>query len=88
MQVTASLEYYETRLAEQQTQLNRLNRNRDFPDDDGHNVDEAEEDSQSAAPLTEDDLRREEEEMRQLERKKRELEDRVHSMSRDISGLR
>ena len=41
-----------------------------------------------APPLSDQDLRREEDEMRQLERKKRELEDRVHSMSRDISGLR
>lgn len=85
IQVTASLDYYETRLAEQQSQLSRLNRNRDFPEDD---IEEAEEEPEPAAPLTEEDLRREEEEMRQLERKKRELEDRVHSMSRDISGLR
>lgn len=85
VQVAASIDYYEGRLAEQQTQLSRLNRSRDFVDDD---PDEAEEEPQQAVPLTEDDLRREEEEMRQLERKKRELEDRVHSMSRDISGLR
>ncbi len=85
VQVTASIDYYEGRLAEQQTQLSRLNRSRDFIDDD---QDVAEAEAQQTAPLTEEDLRREEEEMRQLERKKRELEDRVHSMSRDISGLR
>jgi chromosome segregation ATPase len=82
-QVTASIDYYQGRLAEQTSQLSLLNRNRDFMD--------AEEDAQVAAleaPLSEEDLRREEDEMRQLERKKRELEDRVHSMSRDISGLR
>lgn len=82
IQVTSSIDYYEGRLAEQTKELGRLNRSRDFPEDE---VDEAEEEQ---APLTEEDLRREEEEMRQLERKKRELEDRVHSMSRDISGLR
>lgn len=82
-QVTASIDYYEERLAEQVTQLNRLNRNRDYMDEE-----EEEEEPPEAPPLSEDDLRREEEEMRQLERKKRELEDRVHSMSRDISGLR
>ncbi|CAO2654507.1 Nn.00g112400.m01.CDS01 [Neocucurbitaria sp. VM-36] len=85
VQVTASLDYYENRLAEQQTQLNRLNRSRDLAHDD---FDEVEEEPQNQVPLTEEDLRREEEEMRLLERKKRELEDRVHSMSRDISGLR
>ncbi|KAF1832407.1 DASH complex, subunit Spc34, partial [Decorospora gaudefroyi] len=85
-QVTASIDYYEGRLAEQQTQLGKLNRSRgDFMDED---VNEAEEQPEPPAPLTEQDLRREEDEMRQLERKKRELEDRVHSMSRDISGLR
>lgn len=84
-QVTASLDYYEGRLAEQTTQLSRQNRNRDFVDDE---PDEIEEEPQVVAPLTDEDLRREEEEMRQLERKKKQLEDRVHSMSRDISGLR
>jgi chromosome segregation ATPase len=83
-QVTASIDYYEERLAEQTTQLSRLNRNRDFMDEE----EEVEEEQPEAPPLSEEDLRREEEEMRQLERKKRELEDRVHSMSRDISGLR
>jgi len=52
-------------------------------------VDEVEEELEPvAAPMTEEDLKREEEETRQLERKKKELEDRVTSMSRDISGLR
>jgi chromosome segregation ATPase len=83
-QVTASIDYYEERLAEQTKQLGKLNRNRDYMDDD----EEPEAEPQDVPLLTEEDLRREEEEMRQLERKKRELEDRVHSMSRDISGLR
>jgi DNA repair ATPase RecN len=85
-QVTASIDYYEERLAEQQTRLGKLNRSRgDYMDED---VEEAEEEPEPIAPMTEEDLRREEEEMRQLERKKRELENRVQSMSRDISGLR
>jgi chromosome segregation ATPase len=83
-QVTASIDYYEERLAEQTTQLGRLNRNRDFIEEE----EDLEEKQPEAPPLSEEDLQREEEEMRQLERKKRELEDRVHSMSRDISGLR
>lgn len=84
-QVTASIDYYEGRLAEQQNQLSRLNRSRDYDDED---MDDVEVEPQNAPPLTDEDLRREEEETRLLERKKRELEDRVHSMSRDISGLR
>ena len=86
-QVAASVEYYEARLAEHQTQLGKLSRSRgDYMDED---VDEVEEELEPvAAPMTEEDLRREEEETRQLEKKKKELEDRVTSMSRDISGLR
>ena len=84
-QVTASVDYYEERLAEQQIQLGKLNKSReDYMDE----ADEPEEKPEPVAPLTEEDLRREEEEMRQLEKKKRELESRVQSMSRDISGLR
>ncbi|KAH7081793.1 DASH complex subunit Spc34-domain-containing protein [Paraphoma chrysanthemicola] len=75
-QVTASIDYYEGRLAEQTVQLGRLNRNRDFIDDDG---DETAEEAPEALPLSEEDLRREEEEMRLLERKKRELEDRLRA---------
>lgn len=80
----SSLEYYETRLAEQTAQLSRLNRSRDYVDEDA----EIEHEPQEEAILTAEDLRREEDEVRQLESKKRGLEDRVHSMGRDISGLR
>lgn len=80
----ASLEYYENRLAEQTVQLGRLNRSRgEYVDEE----DDVEEEPQDVI-LTAEDLRREEEEVRQLESKKRGLEDRVHSMGRDISGLR
>lgn len=84
-QVAASVQYYEERLAEQQVQLEQLNRSReDYIDE----ADETQYEPEPVAPLTEEDLRREEEEARQLEKKKKELEARVHSMSRDISGLR
>jgi chromosome segregation ATPase len=82
-QVVASVDFYEERLAEQTTQLGKLNRNRDYMDDE-----DLEPEAQEAPPMTAEDLRREEEELRQLEKKKRDLEARVHSMSRDISGLR
>jgi hypothetical protein len=80
----SSLEYYESRLAEQTAQLSRLNRSRDYVEEDA----EVEEEPQEEVILTAEDLRREEDEVRQLESKKRGLEDRVHSMGRDISGLR
>ncbi|KAJ4303775.1 hypothetical protein N0V90_002676 [Kalmusia sp. IMI 367209] len=76
----ASLEYYESRIAEQAEQLSKQNRSREY-------ADEPEEVENETPIMTEEDLRREEEEVRQLERKKRGLEDRVNSMGRDISGV-
>lgn len=85
-QLEDSIEHYEYRIAEQTAQLSRMNRSRDFIDDE---PEEPEEEVEPPAfqPMTEEDLRREEEEVRQLEKKKRGLEDRVHSMGRDISGV-
>ncbi|KAF2876766.1 DASH complex subunit Spc34 [Massariosphaeria phaeospora] len=82
----ASLEHYEYRLAEQTAQLGRLNRGRDYIDDEPA---EASTDTHAPVfqPMTYEDLRREEEEVRQLEKKKRGLEDRVQSMGKDISGV-
>jgi len=79
----ASLEYYEARIAEQTEQLSALNRSRGYDDPQPTEIG-----VEIAAPImTDEDLRREEEEVRQLERKKKGLEDRVHSMGRDISGV-
>lgn len=79
----ASLDYYESRIAEQTEQLSKLNRSRGYDDPPLEDAG-----METAAPImTEEDLRREEEEVRQLERKKKGLEDRVNSMGRDISGV-
>ena len=43
--------------------------------------------SGSDAPVTLEDIRKEEEEIKKLERKKRTLEDRVSAMERDLGGL-
>jgi hypothetical protein len=79
-----SIEYYQSRLDEQTAQLSSMKRSRDYDDDD----DEVLEPEPVVEVMTAEDLRREEEEVRMLESKKRGLEDRVHSMGRDISGLR
>ncbi|KKY28377.1 putative dash complex subunit spc34 [Diplodia seriata] len=84
--LTSSLEHYELRVAEQQARLARMNKPRD------EYGDEAEESMQpelepEEAPLTMEDLMREEEEIRALENKKRGLEDRVNSMGKDIYGV-
>lgn len=63
-----------------------MNRSRDF-DEEEPQRNEQEADAPTLEPMTEEDLRREEEEVRDLERKKQGLEDRVNSMGRDISGV-
>ncbi|OCK80027.1 DASH complex, subunit Spc34 [Lepidopterella palustris CBS 459.81] len=83
----ASIEQFELRVAEQGAQLSRMNRTRDFGLDDGVDEPEMEVEQPVEALVTEDDLKREEEDIRELERKKRDLEDRVNSMGRDISGV-
>lgn len=55
----------------------------DMADVEIHGVD----DVNLVAPMTKEDLMREEEEIRELERKKRGLEDRVTGMERDLGGL-
>ena len=77
----SSIDYYESRIAEQTSQLSKMNRTREYVEPEAEEVESVE------PVMTEDDLRREEEEVRQLERKKRGLEDRVNSMGRDISGV-
>lgn len=67
-----------------------MNRPRDFEAND-----DAEEEAIERAPelevrapvITDLDLKQEQEEIRELERKKRGLEERVNSMGRDISGV-
>jgi hypothetical protein len=77
------LEYYEARILEQTEQLSALNRSRGYDDAQPEELG-----VENVAPImTDEDLRREEEEVRQLERKKKGLEDRVNSMGRDISGV-
>jgi len=68
-----------------------MNRPRHY--DDEEDLDEGVESAQQPAatqeeqPITAEDMLKEEDEVKELERKKRGLEDRVNSMGRDISGV-
>jgi hypothetical protein len=92
-QLAANIEHYEGRVASQSRELERMHRpsgagyyeedDEDMVDADVHAVD----DENYVAPMTKEDLMREEEEIRELEKKKRGLEDRVTGMERDLGGL-
>lgn len=92
-QLAANIEHYEGRVALQTRELERMHRpsgTSDYEDEDEDMMEaeayvEGEEDF--VAPMTKEDLMREEEEIRELERKKRGLEDRVTGMERDLGGL-
>jgi hypothetical protein len=85
-QLRNSVQHYETKVAKQAAQLERMNRPEAYGGDDDE---EEEEDSPDPIELeiTDEDLRREEEEVRELEKKKMALEERVNGMERDLGGL-
>ncbi|MCJ1471379.1 hypothetical protein MMC13_000018 [Lambiella insularis] len=87
-QLTASIERYEAKVGKQALQLERMNKSKhhkddfyDEEDDHGATVE------YQAAYVSTEDLQREEAEMKELERKKRGLEDRVSGYEKDIGGL-
>lgn len=84
--LTSSIQHYEARVEEQTAQLSRMNRQREFGSDyEGEDIGDEEEVEET--DFTVEDMRREEEEVKELERKKRGLEERVSNMEKDISGV-
>jgi len=85
-----SLKHYEARVAKQARELERGSRAAGWEEEE---EDEEEEEGgdgdgdDTMMEVTDDDLLREEEEIRELERKKKELEERVSGMERDLGGL-
>ncbi|ELR02245.1 hypothetical protein VC83_07180 [Pseudogymnoascus destructans] len=86
--IQTSLQHYEQKVVKQTRELERMNRQGDW---DGDSPDEdvaGEEDGDADdAVITDELLRLEEEEILELERKKKELEERVSGMERDLGGL-
>ena len=85
-QLAANISHYEGVVADQTAQLQAMNRptSRTGHSDDGKvEADRVE----VTIPLTREDLEREEQEVKELERKKKGLEDRVEGMERDLGGL-
>jgi hypothetical protein len=81
-----TLAYYENKVADQAEALSRLNKEV-WSEDEEEEEEEQDEDVEMSEILTEDDLRREEEEVRELDKKKRELQQRLRAMEKDLGGL-
>lgn len=81
-----TLAYYEAKVAEQAEALSRMNKDMWSEDEEEEAAEETAAESEYAI-LTEEDLRREEEEVREMDRKKRELQQRLKAMEKDLGGL-
>lgn len=93
-QLTASIARYDARVSTHATQLAKMNRRADSNTSDDIDPDLAAPADLAAAdgrpnemPITAEQLEREEQEIRDLERKKQALEERVSGMERDLGGL-
>ncbi|KAL6721268.1 hypothetical protein ACLMJK_000370 [Lecanora helva] len=91
-QLNSSIGRYESKIAKQMIQLEKMNKHKDgkggFDDLDDPDFDEdANGDQATKYHITEEDLMKEDEDIRELEEKKRKLEDRVSGMERDLGGL-
>lgn len=81
---TNTLAYYEAKVAEHEAALGRMNKDHWMGDDEEP---EGKEDDEYEDRMTEEDLRAEEEVVRELDRKKRELQQRLRAMDKDLGGL-
>ena len=91
-QLSSSIVRYEARVAKQQAQLTKMSKRAsgeyEDKDEDEDEEDDANGDAQADEfQVTQEDLDREMEEIRQLEEKKKALEDRVSGMESDLGGL-
>jgi hypothetical protein len=96
-QLLSNVAHYEGRVNEQTRELERINgpssrfENDEDDDDDEKMRDDDDYDGQettvNAIVVTKEDLDREEAEIRELEAKKKALEERVSGMERDLGGL-
>ncbi|KAK1971764.1 DASH complex, subunit Spc34 [Colletotrichum sublineola] len=84
---TNTLAYYEAKVAEHQAALERMNKDHWMNEDDEGQEDEQEDGDEGEDLMTEDDLRAEEEIVRELDKKKRELQARLRTMEKDLGGL-
>ncbi len=87
-EVMASIEKYEELVAEQAAQLRSMNRPTSYvTNDEDDEMEHRKALHVERLPLTQQELKREEEGIKELELKKRSLEERVSGMEKDLGGL-
>ena len=85
-EIADSISHHEAKVSQQQTKLNRLNKSSDHAQDTDE--DEVGTPGKSVEIMaSEQDLEAEAQEIRELEAKKRTLEERVSGMEKDLGGL-
>lgn len=89
-----TLAYYEAKVAEQAERLVRIHKRPDDYGDEGEDEEEEEDEDEGAVNhgimdslMTEEDLRSEEESVKELDKKKKELQERLRAMDKDLGGL-
>ncbi|KAL8721746.1 MAG: hypothetical protein Q9225_001644 [Loekoesia sp. 1 TL-2023] len=91
-QLTASIGRYESRVSKRTTQLSKMTRRAESNEDGYATGPEEQLDTDPGnakpeeLPITVDELEKEEQDIRELERKKQALEERVSGMERDLGG--
>ena len=83
-EIRGGLGHYETKVERLEREFGRMNGGGTWSGEDEEEENDAVEFGEM---ITDEDLAREEEEIRDLERKKKELEERVTGMERDLGGL-
>lgn len=90
-QLSNSIAQYEARVAKQALQLDQMNHPKEYAEDIDPNGDDGGVVEEPAVlqhvQVSAEDFKREEEGLRELEKKKRGLEDQVSGMDRDLGGL-
>ena len=85
-QIAESVTQYEEKVRKHQAKIDRMNRTSDYEQHD-HKVPNNSIESSIAPVPTEADLLLEKQEIEELEQKRRDLEDRVAGMEKDLGGL-
>lgn len=87
-QITESIGRLEDRVARNTAELEQMSRSYDDNDDDDDDEYASAGAGSTVSPnVTDEDIQRELDEIRELETKRRTLEDRVNGMDRDLGGL-